>query len=189
VEVVNYSVQNGRGLTAKLQVFDIDGAVKFTKEASLDCLEDSRNEVMPVTIPSELSGVYFVRLELRQGVVLISRNDYCRGANMDAAGGIGDLTAITKLPAVKLDAQTSVDKIGDHWMITTKLTNSAKVAAFNVRLKITGANSGKRILPAVYDDNYFTMLPGDARTIKMSVADADTQGEKPDVKVEGFNVK
>ncbi len=189
VEVVNYSIQNGRGLTARLQALDIDGTVKFTKEAALDCPEDSRNEVMPVTIPSELSGVYFVRLELKQGDALISRNDYCRGANMDAAGGIGDLTAITKLPAVKLDAQTSVDKVGDHWMITTKLTNSTKVAAFNVRLKITGANSGKRILPAVYDDNYFTLLPGDTRTVKMSVADADTQGEKPEVKVEGFNVE
>ncbi len=107
---------------------------------------------------------------------------------MDAAGGMGDLTAITKLPPVKLDAQTSTDKVGDHWMITTKLTNSTKVAAFNVRLKITGANSGKRILPAVYNDNYFTLLPGDTRTIQMRVEDADTQGEKPDVKVEGYNV-
>ncbi len=68
VEVVNYSIQNGRGLTAKLQVLDIDGTVKFTKEVALDCPEDSRSEVMPVTIPSELSGVYFVRLELKRGM-------------------------------------------------------------------------------------------------------------------------
>ena len=36
--------------------------------------------------------------------------------------------------------------------------------AFNIRLKVTGSQSGERILPVIYSDNYFTMLPGDERT-------------------------
>jgi hypothetical protein len=189
VEVVNYSVPNGSGLKAKVQILDLDGNVKQTNEIDVNTSEDSRIELMPVAVPSDMKGVYFVRLELSQGNKLISRNEYCRGANQDAAGGIGDLSAITKLPVVKLVAETQVLKQGSHWIITTHLSNTAKYAAFSVRLKVTGVKSGERILPVIYSDNYFTMLPGDARIIEMKVADADTRGEKPDVVVEGFNVK
>lgn len=189
VEVVNYSVPNEKGLSAKLQVLDIAGKVKLTQQASLDCPIDSKTDVMRVTIPQELNGVYFVRLELAQSGKLISRNEYCRGASPDSSGGIGDLSAISKLPKIKLSAQTQALRVGSHWKISTKVSNPAGSAAFSVRLKITGAASGERILPAFYDDNYFTLLPGEERTIEMRVEDADTRGEKPEVKVEGFNVQ
>jgi hypothetical protein len=44
-------------------------------------------------------------------------------------------------------------------------------------------------LPAYYNDNYFTLLPGESRAITMKVKEADTRGEKPSVKVQGFNVE
>jgi hypothetical protein len=189
VEVVNYSIPGGRGLTAKMQVIALDGTVKQSKELPVNSSEDSRVEVMPVTVPAELNGIYMVRLELKRGGVLVSGNDYIRGVGLDAAGGIGDLSALTRLPEVKLSAQTSAVKEGSHWLITTKLANTEKIAAFNVRLKVVGNKSGVRILPAFYDDNYFTLLPGDSRTIAIRVEDEDTRGEKPAVTVEGFNVK
>jgi hypothetical protein len=172
-----------------MQVIAMDGTVKLSKESPVNSSEDSRVEVMPVTIPAELNGIYMVRLELKSKGVLVSGNDYIRGAGPDAAGGIGDLKAITLLPEVKLTAETSAAKEGSHWVITTKLINTTKIAAFNVRLKITGAKSGKRILPAMYTDNYFTLLPGDQRTIEIKVEDADTHGEKPIVVIEGYNVR
>ncbi len=189
VEVVNYSVAKDAVLNAEMQILDLQGNVKLTKEASVNCRIDSRVGVMPVTIPAELNGVYFVRLELTRGAELISRNEYCRGALPDSSGDIGDLSAITKLPLVKLSAQTQVVKAGINWKITTKLSNKTAYAAFNIRLKVTGYKSGGRILPVLYDDNYFTLLPGEERTVEMKVADADTYSEKPAVVVEGYNVK
>lgn len=189
VEVVNYSILNGKGLNAKLQVLDMEGKVKLTKQSVVNSPIDSRVAVMPVTIPAEINGLYFVRLELTQGGTVISKNDYCRGALPDSAGGIGNLKDITKLPSVKLATQTQTIKQGNHWVITTQLANKTKYVAFNIRLKVTGVNSGKRILPVIYNDNYFTILPGDKRTIEMTVENADTHGEKPDVKIEGFNVE
>jgi hypothetical protein len=189
VEVVNYSVANGAGLNAKLQVLDLQGKVKLTKQATIDCAIDSRVAVMPVTVPPELTGIYFVRLELTRGSEVISRNEYCRGALPDSSGDIGDLSAVTRLPPVKLSAQTLVVKVGNNWKITTKLSNNTAYAAFNVRLKVTKDKTGERILPVIYDDNYFTLLPGEERTIEIKVADADTHGEKPGVAVEGYNVK
>lgn len=190
VEVVNYSVPGGKGLTVTLKVLDMKGIVKYTRQATVDCPIDSRAEVLPVAIPDDIkSGVYFVRLTLTKGKTLISRNEYCRGANPDEAGGIGDLRAIAGSPSVKLNAQTTLLKKGDQWNIVTTVTNNEKSPAFSVRLKVAGDKSGKRILPVTYDDNYFTLLPGETRTIVSKVKNEDTGGEKPAVAVEGYNVQ
>ena len=189
VEVVNYSIQGGIGLTAKLQILTLNGTVKFTNQTVVSCPEDKTVAVMPVAVPVGMDGIYFVRLELTSGNTLISRNEYLRGTAPDSSGGMGNLKDIIKLPIVSLASETKSVKEGGHWTITAQLTNKTGVAAFNVRLKVIGTTTGKRILPAIYDDNYFTLLPGDVRTITMKVEDADTQGEKPAVAVEGFNVK
>jgi len=187
VEVINYSIVNGAGLVAKMEIFDINGTQKARNEVNVDARIDSRAEVMAVNA-KQFSGVYFVRLELSQGGKIISTNEYLRGDNPDAAGGIGDLTSITALPVVKPSILTTVAKQGNYWIIISKLNNPAKTPAFNVRLMAVGSKTGERILPASYDDNYFTLLPGDSRTITMKVADEDTRGETPEVKVQGFNV-
>jgi hypothetical protein len=190
VEVVNYSVPGGKGLTASLKIMDMSGQVKVNKQLTVNCPIDSRSEIMPVAIPEDLKNtVYFVRLELSKGTMLLSRNDYCRGANPDSAGGIGDLKAIADLPQVRPVSESKVIKQDSQWVIVTKISNQDKYPAFNVRLKLVGARSGKRILPVFYDDNYFTLLPGDSRTIITKVEDADTMGEKPVMKIEGFNIK
>jgi hypothetical protein len=188
VEVVNYSIPNGQGLTAKLQVLDMAGKVKAVAQADVNCPIDSRAEVMPVKIPGEIHGAYVLRLELLRGAQLISGNDYCRGLMPDSSGGMGNLREIASLPPVKLTTQTQTVRDGKRWKIITKLKNDALYAAFNVRLKVTGDKSGERILPVIYSDNYFTMLPGDERTIEMTMENADTHGEKPGVVIEGFNI-
>ncbi|MEO6850588.1 MAG: discoidin domain-containing protein [Mucilaginibacter sp.] len=189
VEVVNYSIPNANALSVKLQVLDMEGKVKLTKQVAVNSPIDSRTEVMPVTIPTDVTGIYMVRLELSSGNELISRNEYCRGAMPDSSGGVGNLRAITQFPAIKLTSQTQTVKAGDHWLITTKLTNNTKYPAFNIRLKVTGNKSGERILPVIYSDNYFTMLPGDERIVTITIKNEDARGEQPKVVIEGFNVK
>ncbi len=75
------------------------------------------------------------------------------------------------------------------WKLTTRLAIENAFAAFSVRLKITGDKSGERILPAIYSDNYSTLLPCEEQAIKMKVKEADIRGERPEVAVEGYNVR
>jgi len=58
-----------------------------------------------------------------------------------------------------------------------------------VRLKVSGKKSGKRILPVIFSDNYVSLMPGERRTIKIELQNADTRGEKPVVLAEGVNLK
>jgi hypothetical protein len=57
-----------------------------------------------------------------------------------------------------------------------------------VRLKAVGEKTGDRILPAIYGDNYVWLMPGERRTIRTEVRQADTRGEKPGMDIGGFNV-
>ena len=57
-----------------------------------------------------------------------------------------------------------------------------------VRLKAVREKSGDRILPALYNDNYVALMPGERRTLETRLANADTRGERPRIAVEGYNV-
>ena len=73
-------------------------------------------------------------------------------------------------------------------MLATELSNLSTQPAIMVHLKVVRAKSGDRILPALYSDNYISLMPGERRTIQIQFEDADTRGEQPRIVVEGFNV-
>jgi Glycosyl hydrolase 2 galactose-binding domain-like/Exo-beta-D-glucosaminidase Ig-fold domain/NedA-like, galactose-binding domain/Glycosyl hydrolases family 2 len=189
VDVVNYAVANGNNLSVSAQVTSFDGRILSAKEASLNCPEDSTVSLFPIIKPEGYDSVYFVKLELKKDNRIISRNLYLRGASQDAKGGFGDLRPILNLPQIKLSVTTKVIRKGDQWALTSNVKNATKYPAFNLRLKVVGAKDRKRILPVIYSDNYITLLPGEQRTINMQLQNADTRGEKPEVIIEGLNVK
>jgi hypothetical protein len=53
-----------------------------------------------------------------------------------------------------------------------------------VKLKAVREKSGDRILPAIYSDNYIALMPGERRTVRTELEDADTRGEKPTIVIE-----
>jgi len=53
-----------------------------------------------------------------------------------------------------------------------------------VRVKAVREKSGDRILPAIYSDNYVALMPGERRTIRTELEEADTRGERPRMVVE-----
>jgi len=55
-------------------------------------------------------------------------------------------------------------------------------------VKTVRTKTGDPIVPALYDDNYVALMPGERRTIHVRLLDADTRGETPRIVVGGFNV-
>jgi hypothetical protein len=183
IEVVNYSGGEARGLTARVEVLNLDGALKWEKTAAVDSAEDSVVSPIKMEYPSGLTAVHFIRLKLTRGSDTVSENFYWRGVED------GNYRAIRDLPKVKLEATTRVEHQGARWLLTTELHNAAAQPALMVRLKAVREKTGDRILPALYSDNYVALMPGERRTIRTEVAHADTRGENPRMVVEGFNVE
>ncbi|HTV05726.1 MAG TPA: discoidin domain-containing protein [Acidobacteriaceae bacterium] len=183
IEVVNYSGGDVQGLTAQVEVLNMEGTRMWVKSAALDSKEDSTDACIPMQYPSGLNPVHFLRLTLTQGGKTISANLYMRGLD------VNDYRAIRELPDAQVRTSTSMEQQGGLWLLTTQLENTSAHPALMVRLKVVRAKSGDRILPAIYSDNYVTLMPGEKRIISTELNDADTRGENPRMVTGGFNVQ
>jgi len=177
VEVVNYSAGDLKGLTAKVEILNMDGKLQQQYTATLDSKEDSTSSPIAMKYTAGLTPVHFLRLTLSRGTETLSSNFYLRGEEE------GDYRAIRELPKAKLQASTTAERVGDHWKLTTELRNSTPAPALMVRVNAVREKSGDRILQAIYSDNYIALMPGESQVITTEVNDADTRGEKPTVVV------
>ncbi len=182
VEVVNYSAGDQTGLTAHAEVLNIDGSMKWQKTADLDSREDSTVSPIQMEFPAGLSPTHFIRLTLSRGSKVLSSNFYLHGVTEENFQGI------RSLPQVKVEAKAHVKRHGSEWLITAELHNVSAAPALMVRVKAVRTKSGDPILPALYDDNYVALMPGERKTIHIQLENADTRGERPRIVVEGYNL-
>jgi Exo-beta-D-glucosaminidase Ig-fold domain/Glycosyl hydrolases family 2/F5/8 type C domain/Glycosyl hydrolases family 2, sugar binding domain len=183
VEVVNYEAGDQKGLTARAEVIDIDGKVKGQQTASLDSKEDSTVSPMQMQYLAGLARTHFIRLTLLRGDKVVSTNFYLHGnAEEDYAG-------IRSLGAAKVEMKTRITQTGSTWHVTAELQNASATPALMVRVKAVREKSGDLIAPALYDDNYIALMPGERQTIHVEFDNADARGERPRVVLEGFNVE
>jgi len=196
VEVVNYSAGDLTALTARAEVLDIDGAVKWQKSVTLDSKEDSTESPIHMEYPDGLSRTHFIRLTLERDGKTLSSNFYLHGNSENSQGSSGssqpnneeDYRGLRGLPEAKLAVHSTIQKIGGQWKIVTELHNTSSTPALMVRVKAVREKSGDPILPALYDDNYIALMPGESRTIHATLLNADTRGERPRIQLEGYNL-
>jgi hypothetical protein len=62
------------------------------------------------------------------------------------------------------------------------------VPAVMVRVNVLGKKDGLQILPMFYSDNFFSLMPGEKKTVTLKWYNADTRGNKPKVEVTGYNL-
>ena len=182
VEVVNYSAGDRTGLTARAEIIDLDGSVKWEKSAILDSREDSTVAPIQLEYPAGLSKTHFIRLTLTQSGTVVSSNFYLRGLTEN------DYTGIRDLPNVDVQLKSHIHRQGSEWFLTADLRNTSKFPALLVRVKAVRARTGDLIVPALYDDNYIALMPGERRTLRIELEDADTRGERPRLILRGFNL-
>jgi exo-1,4-beta-D-glucosaminidase len=93
-----------------------------------------------------------------------------------------DYTALQSLPPVTLKVES---KSTDH-STTVTVSNPGKTLAFAVHLKVKRESDGEEVLPVLWEDNYFALLPGQSRQVTATYAPGHA---KLAVEVSGWNVK
>jgi hypothetical protein len=182
VEVVNYGAGDAGRLSARAEILNLDGSEAWSREAKVESTYDSTVSPFALEFPRDVSEVHFIRLRLSRGSDVVSENLYWRGTES------GDYRALRTLPEVELATVTQVERVGERYRLRTLVENPSQHPAVAVRLVAVRAESGDRILPALYSDNFVTLMPGERREIEIDLAAADARGEEPRVDVEGFNV-
>lgn len=183
IEVVNYHTQDWTGLVAKAQVIDETGKVQWEKELTFDIKDDETVACFPLEFPETLTASYFVKLTLNKGDKVLSDNFYLAGKEE------GNYQSLTKIPQVKLTNNLTFTKDGDNWIGKGTIKNETSTPAVFLRLKVTGNKSNDLILPIVYSDNYFSLMPGEEKAVEITFKNEDTRGEQPVLSIEGINAE
>lgn len=180
VQLLNTTVEAVSNLTVKAEIFNREGKKLWKQSAQANAEASQVKDIFAVPVPSEVSGVYFLKLSLWNGQKTeLTRNIYWLTTTPK------DYRTLHELPKSSPDIKTTFTKDGNTYTGKTVFTADAHISFFN-RIKLFDKQTGKRILPVHYSDNYITLMPGDQQTVTFSF-----QSELPEsqieVIVEGFN--
>jgi len=206
VAIVNSFYKDFTGLQASVKVYNTDLTEKFSKEASVDVPSDG--VVRAFTIPEidGLSTTYFVRLSLTDASgKTLSTNFYWLSTKPDVMDweqstwyhtpvtSHADLTGVATLPKVELHVSAMSETNGADGVTRVVVENAGQSLAFPVHLKLVRPAAGpegrvREVLPVLWEDNYFALLPGEKREIAATYRKVDA-GDRPlTVAVDGLNV-
>jgi exo-1,4-beta-D-glucosaminidase len=100
-----------------------------------------------------------------------------------------DFRSLNGLPSVELAASARQEQRKGQLRITVNLTNPSEHLAFFVNPILTRGPNGDEVLPTFWSDNYFSILPGETRTVVAYADRIRLEGEAAYVRLEGWNVK
>ena len=104
-----------------------------------------------------------------------------------------DLKALNALPRVAIKIAASTYATATEGLTRVIVENPSRSLAFFLRLKVV-ATSGDReepggeILPVLWEDNYFSLFPGEKREVVARYPKGAIAKNVPTVEVDGWNV-
>lgn len=179
MEVVNLSRDLPKPLTAEMRIMDTKGNAIITKKVTTQPERDTTVAAFTdITAPD--NDVWFLHLRLMDGSTVVSDNFYVEGREAD------NLQSLFKtLGKPQLSVTKHFERQGDEWRGKVEVSNTGNEPALLTRLNLVGGD-GEQILPVLYSDNYFALMPGEKRTVEVRFCDADRRGTQPDIVCQPF---
>jgi exo-1,4-beta-D-glucosaminidase len=203
VDVLNNTSKKSGALSAEINVLDINSKSILKKSLPVaDIASLETKEIFSLPNNLNVSKTYFLDLRLLdQKHRLVSTNFYVLSTQKDSLeekkstwyitpqSQFADLTLLEKLPKVKLQTSETRAQKGEDTEISVKLKNPTSHVAFMVYLDLKKGPTNESVVPVFWKENYFTLLPGEERTVSVSCHTSDLRGEKGRVVVGGWNVE
>ena len=218
IVVVNSYYQPFTNLKVIAKVYNLDMQEKFSKDSEIGVGADSSTRVFTLPAVAGLSATYFVSLSLESAGEIKSRNFYWLSTKPetidwsrqeeDPTGEydistwaptktFADYTELNKLPRVVLDVTAQNKEDGQEGSTTVSVHNPTSTLALAVHLTVNksssnrvsrGGNVDNEILPVLWQDNYFALLPGETRQVTATYHVGEKSKAAPSVEVDGWNV-
>ncbi|GHT34328.1 hypothetical protein FACS189434_10310 [Bacteroidia bacterium] len=173
VKVANNTGKTVENITAKAYVYNMSGVLQYSDSLLITSLADDVKNCFALTYPTTISPVHFIKLKLMQGDETLSDNFYWRATDYQNYTPLQTMNKVTLIGKVEKSSGK----------ITAQIKNPSNDVALMIRLKVQD-EQGERILPVFYSDNYFSLLPGETKTVMMEFESDKT----PKLAVEGWNI-
>jgi exo-1,4-beta-D-glucosaminidase len=188
VQLVNCYYQDFKDLKVAAKAFDFQMKEIFSKEIATGMKADESKILFKLDLPEELTNVYFVKLSLKdEAGKEISSNFYWLSAK-----GVenADFTDLAKLPPVDVTAKLNpLLKENGKLKLAVEFTNSSTSLAFAMNPKLLSASTREPVLPIFWQDNYFSLLPGEKRTVEVQLDASLVKEGKLLFKLDGWNLR
>lgn len=195
VSVINDYYKAFAGYKITAEVFDINSKQVWKKQASVNLPEDGVvNDVFKIDFPANISPVHFIKLRLFDNTGKeVGSNFYWRSTSVYE--GMKSMTGPTTagFQSIKDLAPTKVSmkyktrvSEGKHF-IDIELKNSTRAIAFFTQLQWLDS-AGKPVRPSYYTDNFFSMMPGEGRSITIETDKKNLKADSYSLILKGFNV-
>jgi exo-1,4-beta-D-glucosaminidase len=202
VAVVNNTYEAVKNAHVVAKLYNIDATEKGSRDATVDVALDGVVKAFDLPKPGGLSKTYFLRLQLSSSEgKLLSDNFYWLSTKPDVMdwkhkkdtvytpqAEFGDLTGLNDLPPAKLAVSQMSGESGRNNWVNVTVENQGKGIAFMVHARVTRGDGGEDVTPIFWNDNYFSLLPGESRTVTGSYVDANLDGKRPVLIMDGYNV-
>jgi len=103
------------------------------------------------------------------------------------ASSYADMTGLQELASVKLVLSANAIRRGGNETAQVTVSNPSSSLAFFIHLQIKKGRSDEDVLPVVWQDNYFTLMPGEKRDVTATYNVLDLGTASPVLAVEGWN--
>ena len=204
VAVVNDTYQERKGMKVRARIYSLDATLLADKEELVNVPADAAVKAFELPKPDGLTITFFVKLDLRDANgKSVSDNFYWLSAKADTLdwahkqdtvytpqAEFGDLTGLNSLPQIKLQTSAVIEQnpAAATGKAHVRVKNASSSVAFQIRLRLANKKDDMDVVPVFWEDNYFSLLPGEARTISMIYDTAELHGARPVIQVGGYNV-
>lgn len=206
IYLANEDLSDANDLTVSIRIFDINSKEIFADQWKGNITTNTSKFIYKLPEIENLTPVYFLDLrifdknnrEIDNNVYWLSLKkdilDYEASSRLPwpyytPTKQYADYTALNTLPEVKLISDYQFSNDDTLGIVTLKVRNPSGAIAFFIYFDVIDAISGEPILPVYFDDNYVTLLPGEERIYKAKYFLKDSNGNKPMLTINGWNVK
>ncbi|MGB9160845.1 MAG: discoidin domain-containing protein [Candidatus Sulfotelmatobacter sp.] len=180
IAVLNLTPAKLPKLSAEIEIIDFYGKSRLHKSFPID-LAFGLTKITQLEFPLDIGDVQFLRLNLKDGAHDISTNFYWRSTRRDPLR----YESLSKLPEVRLTAKARRHS-GGVPKVTAVVANTTTTIVPAVRLNLMNG-IGERVLPVIYGDNFFPLLPGESKAVQIEYPPGAARN-KLALNIEGWNI-
>jgi hypothetical protein len=191
----NMTLKTYKNVVTTMKVFDLHGKIASEQAWTKPIAAPDAYGVKLATATDDFAksptDLVFIRLTVKDesgnalGDTLYwhNRKDYMRYESLNL------------LPAVRIHADVSAasavaGEIGKgNVLYTILLANNSAEPAVQTRIRTISSATNEDILPAFYSDNYFSLMPGESKTVTVEFNPKYLKGGKPIFELSGWNTQ
>jgi hypothetical protein len=196
VSVVNDYYKAISGYTVIAEVYNFNSKKVWSESAKVNLPSDGvANDVLTVQFPEDITQVHFIKLRLKDEKGReVSSNFYWR--SNDKYEGKETLTGPTSsgfedlvgLKQARLKTSYKVRKDDNRFFVDITMKNISGSIAFFNQIQLLDTKYSP-IRPSFYTDNFFSLLPGESKSVTIETEEKNLDGSVPLLVIKGWNME